>query len=233
MPLDTKKLVEFVDVSIEARPPFDLGLNSFSCVFGAGELLAVHVADGYGHLPLADSAEGLIEPDKGQVLVLGEDWRSLAPGRAAGLRGRIGRVFHEHGWVSNLDMDENVTLSQRHHTLRAEEEIVAEARELASRFGLETLPTGRPGALKRADRRRTEWVRAFLGNPLLILLENPMRDVYSGALEGLVNEVKRARARGAGVVWLTSDPPTWKALSGIADRKLEQKGADLVPVKGV
>lgn len=226
-------IIRFEEVTIEVRPPFDAGLRSFSCAVRPGELLAVHVADGYGHIPLASAAQGLITPDSGRVFIKGEDWSDVSPMRAAKYRGKIGRVFEEHGWVSNLDMDENITLSERHHTLRPEEEIVAEARELARRFGLPELPAGRAGILKRADRRRAEWVRAFLGSPLLILLEHPMRDVYEEARASLLNEVRAAKERGAGVVWILSDSVSWKAVSEIANCKLKQNGADLVPAEGM
>lgn len=227
-----KPLLEFRNVTIAARPPFEGGMRDFSAVLRPGDLLAVKVDKGYARTPLADAGEGLIEPDGGAVLVLGEDWRSLSPDRGAELRGRIGRVFDEHGWISNLDMDENVTLCERHHTLRPEEDIHAEAVALAAKFGMKELPAGRLSALPRADRRRTEWVRAFMGKPVFILLEHPMRNVYAESASSLAAEVRSACARGAGVIWITGDPHEWDLLKDMTRYRIEQEGPELVRREG-
>ena len=109
------------------------------------------------------------------------DWEEMAADAAAAARGRIGRVFEVRGWISNLDVDENITLAQRHHTSRPLGEIEAEALALAQQFGLADLPRLRPAMLRAGELRRAAWIRALLGAPTLILLEHP-------------------RARGGGVV---------------------------------
>ncbi len=134
----------------------------------------------------------------------------------ATLRGRIGRVFDAvgvgalgNGWVSHLDVDENVMLAQRHHTRRPSSEIEAEAAKLARMFGLPGLPRGRPAQARIPDLQRAACVRAFIGTPDLILLERPEQGVYPEIMPPLINAVRSARARGAAVVWLNDHPAVW------------------------
>ena len=222
-------ILSFDNVTLAARPPYEAGLSGVSFSLNASGLMLVRVEEGLTRLPFADAAAGLAEADSGRVTFLGEEWSAMPPERSAELRGRIGRIFETHTWISNLDVDENITLAQRHHTARPEHEILAEASALGAQFGLGELPRGRPAVIRRSDLRRAEWVRAFIGEPKLILLENPTKDVYMDALPGLVGAVKAARGRGAAVVWMGDDERVLAKLVPDATHKFEFRAGGLLP----
>lgn len=230
--MGNKALLTFEHVTIEAHPPYEFGLRDVTLALGPGELLLVRTRAGHVQLPLADAAEGLVDPDVGSVAFLGEDWRNMAPARAVECRSRIGRVFDGQGWISNLDADENITLAQRHHSLRPEEQIEREAEATVRSFGLAALPRVRPALLKRAELRRVEWARAFLGEALLVILEHPMRDVPADAAAGLVEAVQRVRSHGAAVLWVGADTGAWSRAPDGAVRRFDFTGAELVPLEG-
>jgi phospholipid/cholesterol/gamma-HCH transport system ATP-binding protein len=212
--VESKAILELTGVTVEADPAYDSPIWNVSLRLGAGELALVWLERGVVRLPLADVAEGLAEHYDGTATFLGRDWRSVAAGEGAALRGRIGRVFDAvgavgTGWVSNLDVDENVMLAQRHHTRRPSSEIEAEAAKLARMFGLPGLPRGRPGQTRAPDLQRAACARAFVGTPDLILLERPAQGVYPDIMPPLINAVRSARNRGAAVVWLTDTPAVW------------------------
>jgi phospholipid/cholesterol/gamma-HCH transport system ATP-binding protein len=198
-------ILEFRGVTAAAEPPYESGLAGTDLVLRAGELACFCVSERQGAWVFADAAEGLVRPGAGAVLFEGEDWAALGADRAADCRSRIGRVFETRGWLSNLDMDENVTLPQRYHTARPLSEIEAEAQAMARAFGFADLPRARPALLRRDERRRAEWIRAFLGSPSLVILEFPMRDVYADALPRLAEAVGAARRRGAAVIWIDAE----------------------------
>ena len=225
-------ILSFDGVTLAAQPPYEAGLDAVSFSLKGGELMVVRIEEGLGRLPFADAAQGLVELDAGRVTFLGEDWRAMPPNRSAERRGRIGRVFESHAWISNLDVDENVTLAQRHHTRRPEDEIAAEAAAFAGQFGLVELPRGRPAVIRRSDLRRAEWVRALIGKPQLIILENPTKDVYMDALPGLAGAVKAARARGAAAIWMTDDVRALSHVAPESTQKFEFRGAGMVPWEG-
>lgn len=225
-------ILAFENVTVAAQPPYEVGLSGVSFSLKGADLMLVRVEEGLTRLPFADVAEGLIEPDSGRVMFLGEDWRTMPPNQSGMCRGKIGRVFETHAWISNLDVDENVTLAQRHHTVRPEGDIAAEAAALAAQFGLGELPRGRPAVVRRADLRRAEWVRAFIGGPQLILLENPTKDVQAEALQGLIGAVKAARGRGMAVIWMTDDARALSKVAADATHKFEFRGTGWVPWEG-
>ena len=161
-------------------------------------------------LPLADAAQGLVTPLQGRITFLGEDWQAMTADRAGKLRGETGRIFPEAGWINNLDIDENITLAVRHHTRRAAGDITGDAEALARQFGLPGLPLGKMDRLRRQDLQKAACVRALLGDPLLIIAEDPTRHVYADILAPLVNAFFAARQRGAAVLWTTSNPKVFE-----------------------
>lgn len=198
-------ILEFTDVTIATAPRGHAGLSHVNVRFQPGTLTIIKVEPGNEQLPLADLAEGLLCPAEGRVSFQGEAWTTMLPEQVLQRRAQIGRVFDGHGWISNLNVNENVTLSQRHNTRRPNAEILAEAEALARAFGLSELPKIRPALVPHQDLRRAEWIRAFLGRPLLVLLERPMQGVPLEHLPRLISAVREACVQKAAVLWLT-DP---------------------------
>lgn len=219
-------LLKFSEVTTESSPRYETGLWNVSFELNPGDLLLVRIEREDERLPLADATEGLLPPAAGSVQFLGEDWQSMAPDHAAAQRGKIGRLFEDDGWISDLDVDQNIMLAQLHHTERSEEDILKETLEFARLFGLPGLPRGRPGKVRRGDLRRAACIRAFLGRPAFIILERPVRGVYA-LLPPLLTAVHSARKRGCAVLWTVTDSPTWNNPAIRATRRARMIGAQL------
>jgi phospholipid/cholesterol/gamma-HCH transport system ATP-binding protein len=220
-------ILNFAEVTIRSSPQYETGLSNASFALSQGDLLLVRIERENERLPLADAAQGLLGGDHGTVFFLGKDWRSLGTDRAAAQRGRIGRLFDDEGWISDLDVDENILLAQLHHTDRSEAEIMDEALTLARVFGLPGLPRGRPGEVRRWDLRKAACIRAFLGRPALIIIEQPVRGVYADFMAPLLNAVQSARRRAAAVLWTVTDPQTWKSAALHATSCARMRGSEL------
>lgn len=206
---DPSPILELTGVTVEVDPSYDSAIWNVNLRLMPGELALVRLERGHMRLPLADVAEGLIDPQEGTVRFLNDEWRRLFPSEAARRRGHIGRVFEGFGWISNLDVDENVMLARRHHGGRKTSEWVSEASTLARTFGLPGLPKGRPAHIRAQDLQRAACVRAFLGKPDLIILERPEMGVYPEIMRPLMYTLRTARAGGAAVLWLTSENGVW------------------------
>lgn len=198
-------LLTFQHVTLEASPPYDAGLRDVSLALAPGALALVRLPQGTTVTPLADLACGVIAPEQGEVAFQGASWNGQGADQEATRRGLIGRVFERAGWLSNLDVDENITLARRYHERWEPAEALRQAQDLALRLGLPGVPAGRPALVPRGELLRAQWVRALLGEPVLLLLERPVRDLPSAWVAPLVAEVQRRRAAGVAVLWLTDD----------------------------
>ena len=157
----------------------------------------------------ADLCCGLHRPEEGKVRFLQRDWSRQPAEMADALRGLIGRVMSNPGWLRFLDATTNVLLQQIHHT-RADFDVLREdAARLAAHFGLPGLSNGPIGELSAGDLMRVGFVRAFVGEPKLVILESPVQGLYQDMVPALLNRLWEVRDRGGAAIWLTRSRMIW------------------------
>jgi ABC-type transporter Mla maintaining outer membrane lipid asymmetry ATPase subunit MlaF len=187
------------------QPELDLAINvPLSLRLRPGECALIEAADFRQLAVFADLCSGLIEPQSGDVRFLGRDWQELPDEHASAVRGRIGRVFTHGAWVPFINVETNILLPLLHHTWQNRGYLRSEALALAQRFGLPGLPLDRPGDLTPADLDRAALVRAFLGEPLLVLVEDQSGMSVHFAT-AVFNAIAATCDRGGAVVWLARE----------------------------
>jgi phospholipid/cholesterol/gamma-HCH transport system ATP-binding protein len=197
----------------------------------SGQLALVRLENLRQAASLADLFSGLTPPFDGNVFFFGRDWQTAPADMLNAMRGRIGRVFSTGSWLEGFSLIENILMPQLHHTRRPIPELRQEAAQLAEQFSLPGLPLGQPEKYSRADLQRSACVRAFLGTPSLLLLEDPTFGVYPRIMTALVSAIRRARNRGAAVLWMTLSDEVWGDDSIPADRLFNVAGRKLTEVK--
>jgi phospholipid/cholesterol/gamma-HCH transport system ATP-binding protein len=206
-------VLEFRNVDYQPASCTRGALRQVSFSVRSGGLVLIGLEDMEPN-PILDAAAGLLDLDGGSVLFCGQDWTHVSDSDLGSRRHGIGRVFEPGGWISNLTVTENVKLATRHHTNRSEVDIEDEAARLASLAGLPSIPDAYPGDVRRDTLRRTQWVRAFMGHPRLVLLEKPMTDLPPVAVENLLTMVRGALHAGSAVVWTSVDTGFWSKTQG-------------------
>ena len=179
---------------------------------------------------LADLCSGLLPLAAGRVRFLGRDWSAMPWDYAAALRGRIGRVFRSGGWIGSVDVATNILLPQLHHTRDDPSGLRERAVALSCAFGLPGLPLVRPLELVASDLARAACVRAFLGDPELILLESPVQGRFITLIAPLLNALAAARDRGAAAIWFTRSDVVWRDPSFPVTHRLRLGERGLLPV---
>ncbi|WP_025885627.1 P-loop NTPase family protein [Asaia prunellae] len=220
----------------EAQPVFEeSGLTSipYSLRLMPGDCLLIACRDSLRASRFADLCSGLVPLISGQVLCQGLDWHGLAETRAWALRGRIGRVMQQGAWIDLFGTDQNILIQQLHHTRTKTEAIVAEAIALSRRFGLPGLPTLNPARLTAADRAKAACVRAFMGEPRLLLLEDPVDLETADMMTAFLAELTAARERGCGVIWFSREPDLWRGYNAAGTQRLRLLDEGLMPMKQV
>lgn len=186
-----------------------IAMTPLTLTVAAGALILIEVADWQHATVLSDLATGLLPAATGHVAFLGRDWSLLPPVHADALRGRIGHVFRRGNWIDGLPILDNILLPHGYHTRRTVNELTAEAVELAGWLGLPGVPMGFPSDLDAGDLGRAVCIRAFLGRPALVILEEPTQGLTLDVLAPLINVIRRARDRDAAVLWFTDDRAIW------------------------
>ena len=176
-----------------------------------GDCAVVESQDSARTEALADLCSGLVPLRRGALRFMGYDWTELDRERAAALRGRIGRLHGRPVWIATLGTHVNVMLPQLHHRRDPEAAITRAAAEIGHCLGLPGLPTERPDQLADGDLLRAGYVRAFLGEPRLLLLETAITASYPELITPLLDLLSRALSRGAAALCFTRELPLWQA----------------------
>jgi phospholipid/cholesterol/gamma-HCH transport system ATP-binding protein len=196
-----------------------------------GDFALIEVPGARRGAAFADLCSGLAPLTSGRVLFLGRDWSTTPHHQADALRGRIGRLFHQTLRADTPDVVTRVLLARLHHTRIPEARLRADAAALALRFGLPGLPAGPARALSEPDLLRAACVRAFSGQPRLVILELTVAVQHDALLAALLSVGTEARGRGATVIWLASAGPALRDRSVNPTHRLRLSDAGLAPVR--
>ena len=138
-----------------------------------GETKALFGVAGSGKSLILKLALGLIRPDSGRIVVLGEDVTQMREEDLFKLRGKIGMVFQESALFDSLTVRENVAyrLMEEHGVY--DDEIDRRVREALRFVELEHALDLNPSELSGGMRRRVAIARAVITQPELLLYDSP------------------------------------------------------------
>ena len=168
---DSAPAIVFEDVAIA----FDDNevLRGISFHLPRGETKAVFGVAGSGKSLILKLALGLIKPDSGRILVLGQDVTQMPEDQLFGLRGKIGMVFQESALFDSLTVRENVAYRLMEEHGIYDEVIDRKVREALRFVELEHTLDLDPSELSGGMRRRVAIARAIITQPELLLYDSP------------------------------------------------------------
>ncbi len=116
---------------------------------------------------------GLMRPDRGRILVDGEDITGLDSRELSRVRKRMGFVFQNAALFDSITVAENVAFPLRRHTDLGDGEIRAKVREKLEQVGLEGEARKMPADLSGGMKKRAGLARALALDPPILLVDEP------------------------------------------------------------
>jgi phospholipid/cholesterol/gamma-HCH transport system ATP-binding protein len=163
-------IVEFRDVTVSFDGPPVLSGISFSVA--PGETRVLLGPAGVGKSVLLKTANGLVQPDSGTVLLFQERITGLPENELFPIRARTGMVFQEGALFDSLSVRDNVAY-QLIQEQAPDEEIDTRVLEALRFVGLEDTFSLFPGSLSGGMRRRVAIARALIHYPEFLLYDSP------------------------------------------------------------
>ncbi|MFE0155484.1 ABC transporter ATP-binding protein [Nonomuraea sp. NPDC059007] len=196
-------------------PPV-LGLSEVSLRVGAADYVAVVGPSGSGKSTLLNVLGMLDRPTSGSYRLDGIETTSMPDSARTRLRGsRIGFVFQSFHLLAHRSVVENVMLAEVYGG-RDRKNRRARALEQLDRVGLSHRVDFPPERLSGGERQRAAIARALLGEPSLLLCDEPTGALDSKNTEGVLALFDDLCAQGMTIVVITHE----NEVSGRARRRL-------------
>jgi ABC-2 type transport system ATP-binding protein len=166
-------------------------LEGFDLEIRAGEVVALLGPNGAGKTTAIHLLLGLLAPDTGSVQLNGGDPRDAATRRG------VGAVLQTAGLPARLRVGELVSLFASYH---AQPRPVA---EVLAQVGLSGLVRRPLSGLSGGERRRVEFALALVGNPRLLVLDEPTVGVDARERKALIDTIAGLSDGGCAVLLTT------------------------------
>ena len=160
-----------------------------------GENVAVLGKSGTGKSVLIKIIIGLLKPDSGEVLVLGQQVDKLERKELDALRLRIGFSFQSSALYDSMNVYQNLAFPLTMNTMNLSKKDVDEAvEEVLEAVGLNDKANQLPSDLSGGQRKRIGIARTLILKPEIMLYDEPtsgLDPVTSAEIIELINEVQQ------------------------------------------
>lgn len=189
-----------------------------------GEFVAVIGASGSGKSTLMNLLGGLDQPDQGQIAIAGKSLAGMSKRALAYFRNEtIGFVFQQFQLLPKKSALTNVRLPMQYRHPRLTNEL-ALARNSLERVGLSDRVQHKPTELSGGQQQRVAIARALVGEPKLLLADEPTGALDSKTSVDVMNLFVELNRQGITIVLITHD----KEVADYANRVITMRDGQIV-----
>ena len=190
-------------------------LTDISLAVAEGEVVAIVGDNGAGKSTLVKVLSGVHAPDRGTITFHGREVSVPTP--AAAMELGIATVFQDLALCENLSVVQNLFLGRetrrfRLDTVQMETRSWELLRELSAKIPTVRIPVA---GLSGGQRQTVAIARSLLGDPKVIILDEPTAALGVEQTAEVLNLIERLRDRGLGVIMISHNMADVRA---VADR---------------
>ncbi|RKH67500.1 ABC transporter ATP-binding protein [Corallococcus llansteffanensis] len=190
-------------------------LRGVDLVVPEGTTCVLMGVSGSGKTVLMKHIMGLMRPDRGVVLVDGEEVARMNEPALNQMRRKLGILFQANALFDSLNVFDNVAFPLRERTQTPEDEITRMVKQTLEKVGLSHAATRFPGELSGGMQKRVGFARATILQPKILLYDDPTAGL-DPLTTAAVNEIITKGKQQLGATSLVITPDVASAF-GTAD----------------
>lgn len=159
----------------------------------SGESLVIVGGSGAGKSVFLKHLIGLLKPDRGHVIVDGEDLACADTGVCLAIRRKFGMSFQEGALFDSMNVFDNIAFPLRRHTRMSPADIAARVRECLALVHLDGVEHKWVNELSGGMRRRVGFARAIALAPEILLFDEPntgLDPITAAAIDRVIVEMR-------------------------------------------
>ncbi len=173
--------------------------DDVSFTIAEGEIHALLGENGAGKSTLVKMIYGLVRPDQGRMILAGAPHAPDDP-RAARAAG-VGMVFQHFSLFDAMTVAENIALGMDSPPPRTQ--LARRIAQVSSDYGLPLNPARRIASLSAGERQRVEIVRCLLGQPRLLIMDEPTSVLTPQEADILFATLRKLAAQGTAILYIS------------------------------
>ena len=180
----------------------------------AGEVHALVGENGAGKTTLIKILTGVVRPDAGgEISVGGVPVPNMTPLKSRQMG--ISAIYQDISLFSNLSVAENICAGLKRKGLHNARSVRDTARGTLAQMGLDMDLDARMGDVSLGQQQLVAIARAITFNAKILIMDEPTAALSSGEVEMLYDIVKRLKAKGLGIIYISHK---FDEIFAIADR---------------
>lgn len=211
--------------SLRKQVLFDIDLDIHQ-----GEIVLMTGPSGSGKTTLLTLIGGLRSPQSGSLQILGEQLLGANKLRLIAVRRHIGYIFQAHNLLKSLTARQNVQMSAELHPELSTKDAITKSVAILEAVGLGKWVNYYPDKLSGGQKQRVAIARALVGNPKILLADEPTAALDSKSGREVVDLMQElAKEQGCTILLVTHD----NRILDIADRIVNMEDGHLNGIKAV
>ncbi|MET0115177.1 ABC transporter ATP-binding protein/permease [Limnospira fusiformis] len=183
-------------------------LADISFTIEPGEFVVLKGQNGSGKTTLLNLILGLIEPTDGEVELMG------CPSNDPESKSLVGVVLQETKLPNKLKVRELINLFRGYYSNSISTE------EALKQVCLTEKKDSFAASLSGGQKQRLLFALALIGNPQLLILDEPTRNLDKEGYEEFWHQITECKKRGVTILMVTNNKADWQELEGLATRYL-------------
>lgn len=170
-------------------------LDGLNLEIPEGKITAVIGPSGAGKSVLVKHMIGLVRPDRGRVVIDGEDIARMKRAQLNRVREKFGMLFQGGALFDSMTVFENVAFPLQEKTRLGRAEVSDRVHEALEHVGLVGVDRKYPDELSGGMKKRVGLARALLLNPRIILFDEPTTGLDPIICRAIHELIKETHAR--------------------------------------